>query len=165
MTVFFEQDSHLLAVKLGDHLQKRAWRCAVAESCTGGGLAALITDCAGSSQWFECGFVTYSNQAKSVLLGVSPQTLAVYGAVSEPTAREMAEGARRISQVEITTSITGIAGPTGGTPSKPVGTVWIAWSVMQQATTAKCFQFEGDRLAVRRQAIQAALQGLVGGCE
>lgn len=160
-TAFKCSKFHRLALQLGLGLQQRQWFCAVAESCTGGGLASAITACPGSSSWFDRGFVTYSNRAKQELLSVSEQTLMTYGAVSEETACEMADGARRMAGVDISAAITGVAGPGGGTPKKPVGTVWVAWSLAQAATVAQCFVFKGNRAAVRHQAIFAALEGLL----
>ncbi len=157
-----EQACYALAKQLGEYLRQHQWSCAVAESCTGGSLAAAITDCSGSSSWFDRGFVTYSNQAKQDLLGVSAQTLAEYGAVSEETVREMVEGALRQSAAQIAVAISGIAGPDGGTSHKPVGTVWIAWSFLPtQKTTARCFLFQGNRATVRQQAVYEALLGML----
>jgi len=150
-----------LATDLGQQLLKRHWQCTVAESCTGGSLAAAITDCPGSSQWFTCGFVTYSNEAKQRMLGVAANTLIRFGAVSEETAREMAEGALRKSAVQVSAAITGVAGPGGGSLKKPVGTVWIAWASEFQPTLAQCYHFDGDRLIIRGQAVNAALDGLI----
>ena len=134
---------------------------ATAESCTGGWAAQVITHTAGSSGWFERGFVTYSNAAKIDLLGVSPATLDSYGAVSVETALEMANGALTHSQAQIALAITGIAGPGGGSPGKPVGTVCFAWSIKNQAAQAEQQVFAGDRESVRRQAVIHALQGLL----
>lgn len=150
-----------LAIKLGEILIQRNACCAVAESCTGGALAAAITDIAGSSQWFERGFVTYSNQSKQQMLGVPEQTILVHGAVSEPVVRAMAEGVLQHSRADVSVSISGIAGPAGGSKDKPVGTVWIAWASLGQPTIAQCFLFAGDRLAIRQQAVWIALDGLI----
>lgn len=128
-----------------------------AESCTGGGLAQALTDLANSSSWFERGYVTYSNAAKEELLDVKPETLAHHGAVSEACAREMAEGALKHSHADLAIAITGIAGPTGGSHDKPVGTVWFAWTSQDQTILTTCQQFDGDRLAIRHQAIQFAI--------
>ncbi len=154
-----------LAEKLGQLLLQRKLRCAVAESCTGGSLAATITDVAGSSQWFDRGFVTYTNEAKEEVLAVSADMIAREGAVSEATVCAMAEGTIACSHAKVSAAISGIAGPGGGTPKKPVGTVWIAWAGNLQPTHAQCYFFEGDRAAIRQQAVQAALEGLIERCE
>jgi nicotinamide-nucleotide amidase len=133
---------------------------ATAESCTGGWIAKCCTDRAGSSEWFERGLVTYSNAAKIASLGVHPETLERDGAVSREVALQMADGVRRSAGVEIAVSVTGIAGPDGGTPDKPVGTVWFAWSQAGRSE-AELHRFEGDRNAVRRQSVAWALQGLI----
>lgn len=140
-------------------LQRREW-LAVAESCTGGLIAAACTDLAGSSGWFERGLTTYSNRAKHELLGVSEALLASHGAVSEPCVRAMAEGLMARAPVQYTVAVSGIAGPGGGSPDKPVGTVWIAWA-QRDAVRSERFTFAGDRQAVRSQALAAALKGLV----
>ena len=137
-------------------------RIAVAESCTGGGLAAALTSLAGSSDWFDRGFVTYSNEAKHDLVGVSVSTLKRFGAVSEEVARQMARGALDESRATLAVAITGIAGPGGGTPEKPVGLVWIAWA-RKGEVRARRFQFKGGRAAVRRQSVAAALEGILRG--
>lgn len=133
---------------------------AVAESCTGGMIAAACTDLAGSSRWFERGLTTYSNRAKHELLGVPEALLASYGAVSEPCVRAMAEGLLARAPVQHTLAVSGIAGPGGGGPEKPVGTVWIAWGQASGVRT-QGFVFAGDRQAVREQAVAAALAGLI----
>ena len=135
-------------------------RIAVAESCTGGGLAAAMTSVAGSSDWFDRGFVTYSNEAKQDMLGVSAATLKRHGAVSEAVARQMAQGALEESRATRSVAITGIAGPGGGSPGKPVGLVWIAWA-RKGKVRARQFHFKGGRAAVRRQSVHAALEGLL----
>lgn len=147
-------------------LTERSWRLVTAESCTGGGIAARCTDLAGSSLWFDRGFVTYSNAAKQELLGVPQALLEVHGAVSEPVARAMAEGALRRADAQVAVAVTGIAGPGGAVPGKPVGTVWIAWSAAVPGgaaphTTAHRFQFDGDRADVRAQTVHQALEGVV----
>jgi nicotinamide-nucleotide amidase len=147
-----------LCIQLGDELKKRQWKLVTAESCTGGGLSYWITSIAGSSNWFERGFVTYSNSAKEECLGISSKTINHFGAVSEQTAREMAEGALHFSKANISAAITGIAGPDGGTPDKPVGTVWIACANIQSGTDAKKFLFEGNRQIIREKSIKAALE-------
>ena len=150
-----------LARKLGRSCKRRKVVLATAESCTGGGLAAAITCIAGSTKWFDRGFVTYSNDAKKQMLGVSQRTLRNHGAVSEQVAREMASGALRHSPADISVSLTGIAGPSGGSRSKPVGLVWFAWAVRGGPVQSRAFRFRGDRVEVRRQAVAMALQGLV----
>jgi len=133
-----------------------------AESCTGGMIAAACTAVAGSSDWFERGFVTYSNEAKTELLGVPAALIQTHGAVSEQVARAMAEGALRYSHADLAAAVTGIAGPTGATPDKPVGTVWLAVAQRDADTRAELLQFAGDRAAVRSQSVQRALQSLIG---
>lgn len=150
-----------VAHELGLRLAERGMRLAAAESCTGGWLAKAVTDTAGSSAWFERGFVTYSNEAKQDMLGVHEATLSHHGAVSEAAVREMAEGALANSRADIGVSISGIAGPGGATPGKPVGTVWMAWARRDGETLARGFVFEGDREAVRAQAVIAACEGLL----
>jgi len=146
--------------ELAGHLRRRGWWLSCAESCTGGGIAAALTDVAGSSAWFDRGFVTYSNQAKQEMLGVSADTLAGFGAVSRETAVEMARGALAHSAAQLSVAVTGIAGPGGGSPDKPVGTVWIAWAV-EDRVDAVCEHFAGDRAGVRAATVDAALLGLL----
>lgn len=141
---------------LGAALQQRGWMMACAESCTGGLLAAACTDVAGSSAWFERGFVTYSNAAKTELLGVPAELIAAQGAVSEAVVRAMASGAAQRAGVPVAVASTGIAGPGGGSTAKPVGTVWLGWSVAGQVF-ARCHHFAGERSAVRQQAVVQAL--------
>ena len=155
---------HELADRLGQSLLKQKWRCAVAESCTGGSLSAVITGIAGSSQWFDRGFVTYSNESKIELLGVASSDIADVGAVSETIVRAMADGVIAKSNADISVAISGIAGPGGGDVEKPVGTVWIAWSGGFKTTTAQQYFFEGDRAAIRAQAVCVALEGLIARC-
>ncbi len=150
-----------LAAEIGSALQQRGECLATAESCTGGWVAQTITAIAGSSAWFERGFVTYSNAAKSDMLGVSETTLARHGAVSEATARAMAQGALAHSRADWTLSITGIAGPAGGSPEKPVGTVCFAWAARVGGCEAQTCLFSGERAAVRQQAVRHALRGLL----
>ncbi|MGH8502613.1 MAG: CinA family protein [Gammaproteobacteria bacterium] len=142
-------------------LRARGLKLVTAESCTGGWLAKVLTDLAGSSAWFERGFVTYSDEAKIELLGVDPRTLQTHGAVSERTAREMALGAHRNSRAHIAVAITGVAGPDGGTAAKPVGTVWIAWLCRSDDVVCLHHRFEGDRERVRHQSVVAALEGIL----
>lgn len=148
-----------LAAALGAALSAKGWQLATAESCTGGWVAQAVTAIAGSSQWFDRGFVTYSNAAKQDMLGVQAATLAEHGAVSEATVREMVAGTLARSRADLALAISGIAGPTGGSAAKPVGTVWIAWGLRQGAQRAQRFHFDGDRAEVRRQSVLAALQG------
>jgi len=149
------------AAELGRVLEARRFRVATAESCTGGLVAGAITDVAGSSAWFDRGFVTYSNEAKVEMLGVRPETLAAHGAVSEATAREMAAGALAASGAELAVAITGIAGPSGGSPDKPVGRVCFAWASRNGPLDSATMDFAGDRAAVRQAAVAAALRGLL----
>lgn len=145
---------------LGDLLADRGLKVATAESCTGGWVAKVLTDRPGSSLYTEMGLVTYSNQAKRSLLGVSDLSLERYGAVSEPVAREMVLGALAISQANVALAVTGVAGPGGGSDEKPVGTVWFAWGRRGDQPIAACERFDGDRDAIRRQAVLFALKGL-----
>jgi nicotinamide-nucleotide amidase len=142
-------------------LEARGLKVATAESCTGGLVSAAITDVAGSSGWFDRGFVTYSNDAKVGQLGVRAETIRAHGAVSEATAREMAVGALANSAADLAVAITGVAGPSGGTPEKPIGMVCLAWALRGGAVDAVTVHFEGNRRAVRRAAAAAALEGLV----
>jgi nicotinamide-nucleotide amidase len=146
---------------LAEALRARSFRLATAESCTGGLIAATCTALAGSSDWFERGFVTYSNAAKSEQLGVPAALIAQHGAVSEPVARAMAEGALAHSRADIAVAVTGIAGPGGATPGKPVGLVWLATAQRGAATHAEALQLRGDRTEVRAQTVQTALQRLL----
>ena len=150
-----------LSIDLGAALSARGWTAATAESCTGGLVAGAITDIAGSSGWFDRGFVTYSNEAKVELLGVRAETLARHGAVSEATAREMVAGALERSLASIAVAVTGIAGPGGGTADKPVGLVWFAWAVRGGSVEAISHRFPGDRAAVREASVGVALAGLL----
>ncbi len=145
---------------LADALRAKGWRMATAESCTGGLIAAACTTVAGSSDWFERGFVTYSNEAKTDMLGVPGSLLAAHGAVSEPVARAMAEGALARAPVQLAVAVTGIAGPGGAVPGKPVGTVWLAWGGAG-AVRSERLQLPGDRAAVREATVAAALQRLL----
>lgn len=154
-----------LAQQLGDQLKNKEIEISTAESCTGGGVAEAITSIAGSSGWFDRGFVTYSNASKQDMLGVKPETLREFGAVSEEVAREMSAGALLLSFAQISVSITGIAGPDGGTDEKPVGTIWFAWSVKTESleieTQTKKELFSDDRNSIRQQAVVTALEGLL----
>jgi len=141
-------------------LKQKQWMLATAESCTGGMIAAACTDLAGSSEWFERGFVTYSNAAKTELLGIEKPIIDANGAVSEIVARAMAFGAVRHSHARASVAVTGIAGPTGGTPDKPVGTVWFAFMLDGRLSSETC-RFDGDRAAVRSQTVDHALARLI----
>ena len=149
-----------LAARLGAAALARGTMIATAESCTGGLVAGAITSIAGSSGWFERGFVTYSDLAKEQQLGVASLTIERFGAVSEETAKAMAQGAVRGSAAQWAVAVTGIAGPDGGSPDKPVGTVWFAWAGPDHLQALKR-QFDGDRAAVRRASVQVALEGLI----
>ncbi len=146
---------------LADALNAKGWMLTTAESCTGGWIAKLCTDLAGSSAWFERGFVTYSNEAKQDMLGVREETLAQYGAVSEAVTAEMAAGAVLHSRAQVAVSVSGIAGPGGGTASKPVGTVCFGWALQGGKVRTATHRFEGDREAVRRQSVEYALNGVL----
>ena len=148
-----------LTRQLAGLLLAKGHMMATAESCTGGMIAAACTDLAGSSAWFERGFVTYSNEAKTELLGVPATLIAEHGAVSEPVVRAMAQGALRQSRAHITVAVTGVAGPGGGSADKPVGSVWFGWATAAGVVTQLC-HFEGDRQQVRQATVQHALQGL-----
>jgi nicotinamide-nucleotide amidase len=155
----------LAAAQLGLRLAAAGHTLATAESCTGGWIAKSITDIAGSSQWFKEGFVTYSNESKHERLGVPNSVLLKHGAVSEATARAMAAGALRRARSDIAVAVTGIAGPGGGVPGKPVGTVWLAWAHRRgrgMRVVAQLKHFRGDRDAVRRKTVRVALLGLMG---
>ena len=149
-----------LVHQTADLLQEKHWMLATAESCTGGMIAAACTDLAGSSVWFERGFVTYSNEAKTDLLGVDASLIAAQGAVSQAVVEAMASGAVARSKAQVSVAVTGVAGPGGGTPEKPVGTVWFGWSVNGQIRSERR-QFDGDRAEVRAATVQHALQTLV----
>jgi len=149
-----------LSAAIGERLKARGATVTCAESCTGGWIAKVFTDISGSSAWFERGFVTYSNEAKEELVGVSAASLAQHGAVSEPVVREMAQGAQRAAQADYALSVSGIAGPDGGSAEKPVGTVWFGFAAPGGRVAAKRQQFQGDREAVRRQSVAFALQTL-----
>jgi nicotinamide-nucleotide amidase len=150
-----------LAIELGAVLKAHGYTLTLAESCTGGLVAQAITSVAGSSAWFDRGFVTYSNLAKIEMLGVSAQTLEKFGAVSEQTASEMASGALKNSHVQIAGSITGIAGPDGGTLEKPVGMVCFAWADAKQPMLTGTIHFQGNREEIRQQAAIAMMAGLI----
>jgi nicotinamide-nucleotide amidase len=156
-----EETHERLATALGRALLARGMRVATAESCTGGLVAAAITSVAGSSEWFERGFVTYSNDAKCELLGVPPKVIEAHGAVSEAVARAMADGALARSHADCTVSVTGIAGPGGGTVEKPVGMVCFGWTLPMPPTVGTTRHFDGGRAGIRVAAVEAALSGLI----
>ncbi len=161
-------DKPALVLALAEVLRVRGQMISTAESCTGGLIAAACTDLAGSSDWFERGFVTYSNAAKTELLGVPATLIEAHGAVSEPVARAMAAGALQRSAAQWAVAVTGVAGPGGGSPAKPVGLVWLAWAWHhadgQSRTDALEQHFPGDRAAVREATVRVALQGLLARC-
>jgi len=150
-----------LAAALGQALRARRWTAATAESCTGGLVAAAITDVPGSSAWFDRGFVTYSNAAKQDLLGVPLRLIEEYGAVSEATARAMAEGAIMHSRADVAVSVTGVAGPDGGTATKPVGMVCFGFLRRGERSATRTCHLPGDRGGVRRASVALALEGLI----
>ncbi|GAC06756.1 MAG: nicotinamide-nucleotide amidase [Paraglaciecola chathamensis] len=152
-------NSIYLAQQLGEQLQQLGWSVTCAESCTGGGIGYAITSASGSSSWFKSGYITYSNEAKQVMLGVSEQTLAEFGAVSQAVVEQMALGATKAAMANVAVSVSGIAGPEGGSAEKPVGTVWFGFAINGDVSTA-CQCFSGDRHEVRAQAIEYALSQL-----
>ena len=155
-----ESASGNLVERIATVLEARGWRMATAESCTGGWIAKCCTDRAGSSAWFDRGFVTYSDAAKSHLLKVDRLLLQQHGAVSEAVARQMVQGAREAAGIDAAVAVTGIAGPDGGSADKPVGTVWFAWSISGLETRTERKVFSGDRESIRFQTVLHALQGL-----
>jgi nicotinamide-nucleotide amidase len=150
---------HQLAAQLGEELKKRNLKLATAESCTGGWVAEAITSVAGSSEWFECGYVAYSNESKQDMLGVSAATLAGFGAVSEQTVQEMVVGALKQSRAQVALAVSGIAGPGGETAGKPVGTVCFSWGLKGGWPVSHTCALPGNRESVRRQAVELALKG------
>ncbi|MDT3708441.1 MAG: CinA family protein [Thiobacillus sp.] len=156
-----DEELHQLARELGDKLCERGWKLATAESCTGGWVGQLVTALPGSSHWYERGFITYANAAKIEMLGVSERTLASHGAVSEETATAMAAGALKHSHAQATLAITGIAGPGGGTPQKPVGLVCYGWALADGTLMSSTCRLDGDREEIRSRAVAAALRGLI----
>jgi nicotinamide-nucleotide amidase len=159
-----DAELRVLADRLAERMRSEGKFVATAESCTGGWIAKTLTDLPGSSDWFSHGIVSYSNAAKQELLGVSPVTLVNHGAVSEAVVREMAEGAIKRGGADVSVAVSGVAGPAGGSPEKPVGTVWLAWARIDRAglrSHAECRRFDGDRESVRRQSVAVALEGLL----
>lgn len=150
-----------LAERLGQSLKAKGCKIATAESCTGGWIAQVITEIPGSSDWFDCGFVTYSNNAKVQMLGVNPQTLAQHGAVSAQIAKEMAAGALANSEADWAIAVTGVAGPDGGSEEKPVGTVYVAWQSKDGFLNAEKMSLSGNRHQIRRQTVIRAIEGLL----
>jgi nicotinamide-nucleotide amidase len=151
----------VLVERLASELRKRNARIATAESCTGGWIAKVLTDMPGSSAWFEYGFVSYGNNAKTTMLGVNPVLIEKYGAVSAEVAEAMVTGALAVSGAQLALAVTGIAGPEGGTPDKPVGTVWCAFAAAGRGVVSDCKHFAGDRDTVRRQTVSTALTGVL----
>lgn len=156
-----EADLLILSQRVGAALQAAGQRLATAESCTGGWIAQCITAIAGSSAWFECSFVSYSNAAKQSMLGVPEKTLSAHGAVSAEVVSSMTAGALARSTADWAVAVSGVAGPSGGTPEKPVGTVWIAWQQRNHAPRVLLFQGSGDRRSIRAQTVALALEGLL----
>jgi nicotinamide-nucleotide amidase len=160
MSLPTDADLRRRAEDLGQRCRDARLSLVAAESCTGGWIAKTVTDIAGSSEWFDCGMVAYSYEAKQAMLGVRPETLEHHGAVSRETVIEMVSGALVHSGASIAVAVTGIAGPSGGSADKPVGTVWIGWKRRGGYASARTFHFDGDREAIRRQTVGAALDGL-----
>lgn len=159
----FDDDQAIfdLAVRVGEALAQRGWMLVTAESCTGGWVGQAVTAVAGSSDWYERGFITYSNRSKCEMLGVQQVTLDQFGAVSPQTAQEMVIGALNRSHAEIGASITGIAGPDGGTATKPVGMVYFAWATKDGLVQQQTHRFKGDRETIRHLAVETALRGIL----
>jgi nicotinamide-nucleotide amidase len=156
-----QQALYELSALLGQKLLDRGWRVATAESCTGGGIGAAITATPNSSSWFEYGIVSYANSAKEKLLHVTSETLSRDGAVSKATVEQMVKGVLDLSGADVAVAVSGIAGPTGGTAEKPLGTVWFAWGLASGVVNSTCCNFSGDRISVQRQAVFHALNGLL----
>jgi nicotinamide-nucleotide amidase len=155
------EELHQLAAELGDKLRARGWMLATAESCTGGWVGQLLTALPGSSNWYERGFISYANAAKIEMLGVPPEIIDQYGAVSEETASAMAAGALAHSHAQATLAISGIAGPGGGTPQKPIGLVCYGWALEDGTVMSSTCRLDGDREEIRSRAVAAALRGLI----
>jgi len=156
-----DEELHQLASELGDKLSARGWMLATAESCTGGWVGQLLTALPGCSHWYERGFITYANAAKIEMLGVPPETLEAHGAVSEETAAAMAAGALKHSHAQASLAISGIAGPGGGSPQKPVGLVCYGWALADGTVMSSTCRLDGDREEIRSRAVAAALRGLI----
>ncbi|HRK79755.1 MAG TPA: CinA family protein [Thiobacillus sp.] len=156
-----DEELHQLAAELGDKLRARSWMLATAESCTGGWVGQLLTALPGSSQWYERGFITYANAAKTEMLGVPAELIEAHGAVSEEIASAMAAGALAHSHAQATLAISGIAGPGGGTPQKPVGLVCYGWALADGTVMSSTCRLDGDREEIRSRAVAAALRGLI----
>lgn len=156
-----DEELHALSRRVGEALTARGTRLVTAESCTGGWIGEVVTMAAGSSAWFDRGFITYSNDAKRAVLDVGAATLLEHGAVSEATVLEMVAGALRHSNASVAVAVSGIAGPGGATPGKPVGTVCIAWGLDESVRQVRTFHMPGDRYAVRRETVVRALEGVI----
>ena len=156
-----KRDIENTAIQIGSALKSQGLVLVTAESCTGGAVATAITDIAGSSEWFERGFITYSNEAKREMLGVAQDSLMRYGAVSEAVVREMVTGALCYSHAQVALAVSGIAGPAGGTPDKPVGTVWFAWGIKKGQCVVGLNHLSGNRAEIRTQSVGIALQGVL----
>jgi nicotinamide-nucleotide amidase len=156
-----DEELHQLAAQLGETLRARGWMLATAESCTGGWVGQLLTSLPGSSHWYERGFITYANAAKIEMLGVPAETIEQHGAVSEETASAMAAGALKNSHAQATLAISGIAGPGGGTPQKPVGLVCYGWALADGTVISSTCRLDGNREEIRSRAVAAALRGLI----
>jgi nicotinamide-nucleotide amidase len=156
-----DEELHQLAAELGEKLRARGWMLATAESCTGGWVGQLLTSLPGSSNWYERGFITYANTAKIEMLGVPVEILDTHGAVSEETASAMAAGALAHSHAQATLAISGIAGPGGGTPQKPVGLVCYGWALADGTVMSSTCRLDGDREEIRSRAVAAAMRGLI----
>lgn len=159
--MFVSRDIENMVIQIGSALKSHGLVLTTAESCTGGAVASAITDIAGSSEWFERGFITYSNEAKREMLGVAQDTLTRYGAVSEAVVREMVAGALHYSHAQVALAVSGIAGPTGGMPDKPVGTVWFAWGITGGQCVARLHHLSGNRAEIRMQSVRLAFQGVL----
>jgi nicotinamide-nucleotide amidase len=155
------RDIENMAIQIGSALKSHGLVLATAESCTGGAVASSITDIAGSAEWFERGFITYSNESKREMLGVAQETLVRYGAVSEAVVREMVAGALYYSHAQVALAVSGIAGPAGGMPDKPVGTVWFAWGIKGRQCVARLHHLSGSRAEIRMQSVCIAFQGVL----
>lgn len=153
------------AARLGSVLRRHGYQVTAAESCTAGGICEAITRVGGSSAWFQTGFVTYANRSKSRWLGVDETELETHGAVSEPVVRAMASGALEAAEADIAVAVSGIAGPDGGSPEKPVGTVWFAWALRDGTVSSDCRRLQGNRREVRAQTVLHALEGLIKAAE